>query len=142
MFNFDTRKTSVSRALKISSFPLFAYASFLSQLFFYLFIIALILIPFSFLGFILFITTPIIIIQSHLAMENIAPLPFIILWLIGVFKYNQTRKVFYLVVMAISLILSFNSYLGMRLIMPVLFLLSCAFILYKNRKGLHTGQPL
>ncbi len=53
MFNFDTRKTSVSRSLKIWSFPLFKYSSILSQIFFYLFLVSCLLIGFSFLGFIL-----------------------------------------------------------------------------------------
>src|SRR3989344_676159 len=53
MFNFDTRKTLVSRSLKIWSFPLFKYSSILSQIFFYLFIIACLLIGFSYLGLIL-----------------------------------------------------------------------------------------
>lgn len=52
MFNLDTKKTEVSRALKISSSPLFKYSGILSQLFLYLFIISLFLIGFSFLGFI------------------------------------------------------------------------------------------
>ncbi len=52
MFNFDTRKTFVSKALKIWSFPLVKYASLLSQAFFYLSLIACLLIGFSFLGFI------------------------------------------------------------------------------------------
>lgn len=85
-------------------------------------------------GFLIFLTAPIIVIQSHLAMENIAPLPFIILWLIGVCKYNQQTKDRYLLVMGLSLILAFFSYLGMRLIMPVLFLLSIVLLFYKNKQ--------
>jgi len=49
--NFDTRKTSISRALKTSSSPLLKYSSFFAQLFFYLFLISFFLIGFSFLGF-------------------------------------------------------------------------------------------
>lgn len=86
------------------------------------------------IGLLIFLTTPIIVIQSHLAMENIAPLPFIILWLIGVCKYNQQMKDEYLVLMGLSLILAFFSYLGMRLIMPVLFLLSIVLLFYKNKQ--------
>ncbi len=52
-FNFDTRKTSISRSLKIWSFPLFKYSKILSQIFLYLFIISLFLVGFSFFGFIL-----------------------------------------------------------------------------------------
>ncbi len=52
MFNFNTKNTSVSKALKLASFPLFKYSAILSQLFLYLFIISLILIAFYFLGFV------------------------------------------------------------------------------------------
>lgn len=86
------------------------------------------------LGILIFLTTPIIMIQSHLAMENVTPLPFIILWLIGVCKYTQQRKERYLIGMAVCLILAFYSYLGMRLIMPVLSLLSVVLILFVNGK--------
>lgn len=51
-FNFDTRKTLVSRAIKISSFPPFKYAGILSQLSLFLFTISLFLITLSFLGFV------------------------------------------------------------------------------------------
>jgi len=49
-YSFDTRKTHSSKALRISSFPLFKYSNFLSQLFFYIFLLSLFLIGFSFLG--------------------------------------------------------------------------------------------
>ncbi|MBI3103904.1 glycosyltransferase family 39 protein [Candidatus Daviesbacteria bacterium] len=86
------------------------------------------------LGVLLFLTTPIMVIQSHLAMENIAPIPFVILWLIGILKYSQQGKERYLVLMGLSLIAAFYSYLGMRLMVPILFLLSAALILYANRQ--------
>ena len=51
-FNFDTRKTEVSRLLKIWLFPIFRYSKILSQVFLYLFIISLFLPGFYFFGFI------------------------------------------------------------------------------------------
>lgn len=86
------------------------------------------------LGFFFLLTTPIIMIQSHLALENIAPIPFIILWLIMITKYEQNPKIRFLSVSALSLIFGFYSYLGMRLIIPILFLITATFILYRNRK--------
>lgn len=56
MFNFDTRNTLVSKALKIWSFPLFKYAEILSQLFFYIFIIYLLLMGFSLFDSVLNVT--------------------------------------------------------------------------------------
>ena len=38
-------------------------------------------------SFLILITTPIIIIQSHLALENIAVLPFVLFWLLMLAKY-------------------------------------------------------
>jgi len=49
-YSFDTRKTNSSRALRISSFFLFKYSNFLSQTFFYFFLLSFILIAFSFIG--------------------------------------------------------------------------------------------
>ena len=49
-FNFDTRNTSVSRAYKLLSFPLFAYAKWLAIVFLYLFIISLLFVGASFFG--------------------------------------------------------------------------------------------
>lgn len=73
-FNFDTRKTLVSEALKISSFPLFKYADFISQLFLYLFVISLSLLLFSFLdvtSFSLPIQIPIIFLLGFLLFAQI-----------------------------------------------------------------------
>ena len=39
-----------------------------------------------------FITTPIIIIQSHLGLENIAPIPFLFFWLWMIIKFEKTKK--------------------------------------------------
>ncbi len=71
-------------------------------------------------GVLLFVTTPIIMIQSHLALENIAPVPFIAFWLWMIVKYSKKAKTRYLVFAGISLGLSLYSYLGLRLIMPPL----------------------
>lgn len=52
VFNFEIKKTAAHKSLRILSFPLFAHADFLSQLFLYLSIISSLLIGFSFFGFI------------------------------------------------------------------------------------------
>lgn len=88
------------------------------------------------MGFFLFLTTPIIMIQSHLALENIAPVPFIIMWLIMITKYERNPKISYLSVSSLSLFFGFYSYLGMRLIVPMLFLITAIFIFFRNRKHL------
>lgn len=84
-------------------------------------------------GTIIFTLTPIIIIQSHLALENIAPIPFITLWLLMLIKYYKRQLTKYLVISAISLGVSFYSYLGLRLIVPVLAALSLIYIYLANK---------
>ena len=79
-------------------------------------------------GLIIFFLTPIVVIQSHLALENIAPVPFITLWLWMLIKYSKQKKDKYIIIAAISLGISFYSYLGLRLIAPTLALISLIYI--------------
>lgn len=81
----------------------------------------------------IFTTVPLILIQSHLAIENIAPLPFIISWLWMMAKYTKIQKLKYLILAGVFLGISLYSYLGLRLIMPVLTVLSIGYIFYINR---------
>lgn len=86
----------------------------------------------AFLAIILFITTPIILIQSHLALENIAPIPFVLGWLIMLFKYQKTKSLKFLTLSLLVIEASFYSYLGMRLMAPVLILLTVGYALFLN----------
>lgn len=90
----------------------------------------------------IYLTIPIVMIQSHLAIENIAPLPFITLWLWMMIKYSKIRKTRYLIIAASMLGISMYSYLGLRLIMPVLTLLSLSYILFLNIKNKEKIRPL
>lgn len=85
-------------------------------------------------GLLIYVTTPIVMIQSHLALENIAPVPFIALWLWMIIKYMRSLKNKYLILAAVALSLSTYSYLGLRLIMPPLVVLTVSFIYYLNRR--------
>lgn len=88
-----------------------------------------------FLGLLIFITTPIIMIQAHLALENVAPLPFIILWLFFLNKYQTNKyRLRHLVLSGIFLGISTYSYYGMRLIVPSLTLMTVAYILFLGKK--------
>ncbi len=89
-------------------------------------------IKFFLVSSLILITTPIILIQSHLALENIAPLPFVLFWLWTLLKYGKTKKLIYLTLSGISLGAGLFSYLGMRLIVPILVLLTL----------LHVRKPL
>lgn len=108
------------------------YALISSMLLFYL-ISRLINFRVAFVGTLIFITTPIIVIQSHLALENIAPLPFVLLWLIFLNQYKTSFQKKYLPFAALTLILSFFAYNGMRLVVPTLTLASLLYIIYLNR---------
>lgn len=84
----------------------------------------------SLIGLILFIFSPSVLIHSHLAMENIALLPFFLSWLYLLLSYSiqpQTWKIF---LSGIFLGLSFYSYKGMHAMVPVYFLLSLGYLLY------------
>lgn len=83
----------------------------------------------------IFATIPIITIQSHLAMENIAPVPFVALWLWMIVKYSKAKKSKYLFLAGVALGISLYSYLGLRLIMPILAFLTVGYLYYLNRKS-------
>lgn len=83
----------------------------------------------------IFATIPIIAVQSHLAMENIAPVPFVALWLWMIVKYSKAKKSKYLFLAGVALGISLYSYLGLRLIMPILAFLTVAYLYYLNRKS-------
>ncbi len=76
------------------------------------------------IGFLILITTPIILIQSHLALENIAVLPFVFFWLLMLSKNKNPICAF---LAGISLGMGIFSYLGMRIIVPVLSLITLVY---------------
>lgn len=90
----------------------------------------------------IFITIPIIMIQSHLAIENVAPLPFISIWLWMLAKYTNKKKRKYLFFSALALGISVYSYLGLRLIVPVLTVISIWYIYYLNRSKKNIFSPI
>lgn len=85
-------------------------------------------------GLVIFAATPIVMIQSHLALENIAPVPFIAFWLWMIVKYCKHLKLKYLILAGVSLGISIFSYLGLRLIAPPLVITTAIFIYYLGRK--------
>lgn len=85
---------------------------------------------YAIISWLIFITMPVILIHSHLALENIAPVPFIAFWLWMMAKYTKTEKIKYLILAGIALGFSLYSYLGLRLIMPILTVLSVGYLYY------------
>lgn len=76
----------------------------------------------------IFIATPALMIQTHLGVDPVWVLPFVLLWLIGLFKYKSTANNKYLVLAALSLGLGFYSYKGIRPPIIIWSLMSLAYI--------------
>ncbi len=81
---------------------------------------------------------PIVTIQAHLALDNIMPLPFTILWLYSLYRYQKSRSQTNLVICALALGFSFYSYKGMRAITPTWIILTVGWLfwdwLYKRAR--------
>ena len=88
----------------------------------------------GFWGSIFLLTTPIFFMHSHLGLDNIMPVPFIIIWLYGLYKYSNSNKNIWLVLAGIIIGLGFYSYKGVRIFIPVWFLTSLVFIFLQNKK--------
>lgn len=87
----------------------------------------------AFAGFLIFMTIPAVTIQSHLALENIALLPFVILWIFMLIRYQKTAENRYLILSGISLGAGLYSYGSLRLMAPVFASLTFFYILKKGR---------
>lgn len=84
----------------------------------------------SLIGLVLFIFSPSILIHSHLAMENIALLPFFLAWLYLLLSYSIKPQIWKIFISGIFLGLSFYSYKGMHAMVPAYFLLSLVYLAY------------
>lgn len=78
----------------------------------------------SFVVMSLFLATPIVFIQSHMALDNIMPVPFVIFWLMYLYLYEKKKSKYYLLLAGVALGVAFYSYKAMRLIVPVYFMLT------------------
>lgn len=90
---------------------------------------------------VVFATTPIIMIHSHLGLDNIAPLPFILFWFIFLVLHEKKRDTNLLILSAISLGIGFYSYKGMRSFSSIWSILtgiylSLPYLTKMNKKGL------
>lgn len=79
----------------------------------------------------IFLTTPLIMIQSHMGLDNIMPIPFAIVWISCLYLYEKNKNIKILIISAISLGISFYTYKGMRAVFPVWYCLSLLYILKK-----------
>lgn len=74
-------------------------------------------------------TMPALVIQSHLGLDNIMPVPFTILWLLALFSFKQKRNWRWLVIAGIALGINFYSYKGMRAVFPLWLFTSLIYLI-------------
>jgi hypothetical protein len=86
------------------------------------------------IGSLIFLTTPIIMIQTHMALDNIFPIPFTLAWLISLSYFTDTKKLKYLVFAGISLGICFYTYKAMRATVPVWCILTVIYLFFNQKK--------
>lgn len=97
---------------------------------------------FSPIASILFLTVPLVMIQTHMALDNIMPIPFTLIWLIGLKYYSKNKNIKHLIYSAIALGISFYTYKGMRAVTPVWATLSCLYLFYLNNYSFKKLKPI
>lgn len=68
---------------------------------------------FGVLALLVFLTTPIVMIHSHLALDNIMPIPFVLIWLLGI-SMSEKKGLKFLIISAVSLGIGFYAHKSMR----------------------------
>lgn len=84
----------------------------------------------------IFLTAPIVLMHSHLAQENIMPIPFVTAWLLGILLYKKGKGLRYLLFSGLLLGMGIYSYKGMRAIVPSLTAVSLIYLFRKRLKPL------
>ena len=85
---------------------------------------------------ILFVTAPMTLLHTHLAQENIMPIPFTLLWLTGLYLFSRNKKPWSLILSGLSLGLGLYSYKGMRAIVPVWAVISVGYLFFSELKDI------
>lgn len=88
----------------------------------------------SIFGILIFLSTPLIMIQSHMGLDNIMPIPFILIWIYFLFKFQKTPKFKYLIISALSLGITFYTYKGMRAVFPIWYLITILYLFIPSKK--------
>jgi hypothetical protein len=73
-------------------------------------------------------TTPVFMIQSHLALDNIAPVPFVAFWLLALYLFQKSKKNYWLILSAVSLGIGYYSYKSMRIFVPIWVILTLIYL--------------
>lgn len=74
-------------------------------------------------------TTPALFINSRLLLDNVYPIPFVLLWLIFLYRYLKTKNSLSFFISGLALGVGFHAYHAAKIMMPVYLVLTClAFI--------------
>lgn len=106
------------------------FFALVSSFVFYLILRLFFPLSISMAGLFFFASAPSLFIQSHLALENIDLLPFMLLWLYFLLSFSIKPRNFKLILSAVFLGISFYAYKGMRTTVPVYLGLSLAYLFY------------
>lgn len=79
-----------------------------------------------------FLLTPLVMIQSHMGLDNIMTIPFTILWLLGLAFFLKKGQRKYLILSAVALGIGFYSYKGMRAVVPVWIVLTICYLYFSS----------
>lgn len=90
---------------------------------------------FGFLALAIFLTTPVVVIHSHLALDNISPLPFILLWVYGLWNFKEKKSYKHLILAGVSLGISFYAHKSMRSAVPVWTILTVLYLFFTQVKN-------
>ena len=82
----------------------------------------------GYLSLMFFISTPIVVIHSHLGLDNLMAIPFTLIWIISLLFFEKTKKTKYLIFSAVSLGIGFYSYKGMRSFVPIWSILTLLYL--------------
>lgn len=77
--------------------------------------------------------SPAFFINTRLLLDNIYPLPFVLLWLLLIKKYLDKNNFIYIFFASLSLGIGIHSYHAAKIMMPVYFV-ATAFIVFKKAK--------
>src|SRR3989339_1537486 len=82
---------------------------------------------------ILLIFTPVFFMHTHLGLDNIMPVPFILVWLICLLNYSKNKNIKNLIIAGITIGISLYSYKGIRVFIPVWLLTSSIYIFLQGK---------
>jgi 4-amino-4-deoxy-L-arabinose transferase-like glycosyltransferase len=85
---------------------------------------------------ILIATTPVLFIHSRLLLDNLYPVPFVLLWLIFLKNFLDKKRKIFLLFSGLSLGIGFHSYHAAKIMMPIYFLISLPVIWTEVKKDL------